>query len=128
MDPDRERQWKAVYPQKRREALETARDAKGRLGELREILNGKKKPELGPELKPTWFDAGLNAWQKKAVKSALSAQDLALIHGPPGTGKTTVLVEIIRQAAAAGQRVLATAPSNVAVDNILEKILEISCN
>src|SRR5208282_6232257 len=51
------------------------------------------------------------------------ADDVALVHGPPGTGKTTVLVEIVRQHASRGERVLATAPSNIAVDNILEKLL-----
>ena len=62
------------------------------------------------------------------MNKALSAQDVALVHGPPGTGKTTVLIEIIRQAAARGHRVLASAPSNVAVDNLLQKLLHDSPN
>src|SRR5262249_55021726 len=53
----------------------------------------------------------------------VAADDVALVHGPPGTGKTTVLVEIVRQHVSRGERVLATAPSNIAVDNILEKLL-----
>lgn len=44
--------------------------------------------------------------------------DVALIHGPPGTGKTTTLVELIRQAVARKEKVLACAPSNVAVDSM----------
>ena len=52
-----------------------------------------------------------------------ASQDVALVHGPPGTGKTTVIVEFIKQAVAAGLRVLACAPSNVAVDNMLTRIV-----
>lgn len=66
---------------------------------------------------------GLNASQQAAVRSALGAQDIMVVHGPPGTGKTTTIVEIIRQAVARGQRVLACAPSNVAVDNMLARLV-----
>ena len=51
---------------------------------------------------------------------ALAARDVALVHGPPGTGKTTALVEIIRQTALAGQFVFAAAPSSTAYDHLLE--------
>ncbi|MFL5377236.1 MAG: AAA domain-containing protein [Myxococcales bacterium] len=66
--------------------------------------------------------AKLNAEQLAALDLAERAQDLALIHGPPGTGKTTVLVEIIRRAAARKTPVLACAPSNLAVDNLVERL------
>ena len=50
---------------------------------------------------------------------------MAIIHGPPGTGKTTTVVDLIRQLVARGETVLACAPSNHAVDNLLEKLLAV---
>jgi len=94
-----------------------------RLAELRDVLIGKRPPEFRPEPDESVLDAGLNATQREAVRFALSARDLALIHGPPGTGKTTTVVEVIRQAIRRGWKVLACAPSNLAVDNIFERLL-----
>lgn len=51
------------------------------------------------------FDKGLNTSQIDAIKFALGASVLALIHGPPGTGKTTTVVELIRQSVARGEKV-----------------------
>lgn len=65
----------------------------------------------------------LNPPQRAAIEFALAAPHVAIIHGPPGTGKTTTVVEFIRQAVAKGDTVLACAPSNHAVDNLLEKLL-----
>ncbi|HYZ88900.1 MAG TPA: AAA domain-containing protein [Myxococcales bacterium] len=64
----------------------------------------------------------LNREQAQALELADRARDLMLVHGPPGTGKTTVLVEVIRRAAARGESVLASAPSNLAVDNLVERL------
>ena len=64
-----------------------------------------------------------NSEQRAATERAEGARDLMLIHGPPGTGKTTVLAEVIRRAVAGGERVLAAAPSNLAVDNLVERLV-----
>jgi len=64
----------------------------------------------------------LNGEQRSALDLAGRADELALVHGPPGTGKTTVLVEVVRRAAARGEPVLACAPSNLAVDNLVERL------
>jgi ATP-dependent RNA/DNA helicase IGHMBP2 len=110
--------------QRQRAALERARTASGeRLAALRDVLLDAVPPgfdarRAGSEHPPT-----LNEVQTEAVQFALSATDFALIHGPPGTGKTTTLVELVRQSVARGEKVLACAPSNLAVDNLLEKLL-----
>jgi len=65
------------------------------------------------------FDTELNQEQQLAVDYALLADDLFCIHGPPGTGKTRTLVEIVRRAVEAGEDVLVCADSNQAVDNLL---------
>ena len=112
----------ATY-QRSRSALERLANArKNRLSELRGISLGEAKASRKSFTIARFFNHGLNPFQREAVKKALEAKDFALIHGPPGTGKTTVLVEVIRQEALRGGRILAGAPSNVAVDNILEKL------
>jgi ATP-dependent RNA/DNA helicase IGHMBP2 len=109
---------------RQRQALDRARSAdKDRLAELRAILLGERDPAFLPESECTPLDPLLNAAQRAAVRFALAARDVALIHGPPGTGKTTTLVELIRQAVRRGEKVLVCAPSNLAVDNLLERLL-----
>ncbi|WP_457591161.1 IGHMBP2 family helicase [Geoglobus sp.] len=68
------------------------------------------------------FDRGLNSSQIRAVSRALAQEDFFLIHGPFGTGKTRTVVEYIRQEVERGRRVLATADSNTAVDNLVERL------
>ena len=70
------------------------------------------------------IDDALDDAQRAAVDAALRADDVALIHGPPGTGKTRTLVEIVRQLVGRGRRVLCTAASNTAVDNLGERLAE----
>src|SRR5205823_12371508 len=90
---------------------------------LRDVLLGAAAPEFAPETPLVPLDASLNQSQEEAVRFALAARDIAIVHGPPGTGKTTAVVELIRQAVRRGERVLACAPSNLAVDNLLERLL-----
>jgi superfamily I DNA and/or RNA helicase len=105
-------------------ALERVRTAsRDRLGELRDILLGNVSPTFEVEEPFTPLDSALNQSQQEAVAFALFAKDVAVLHGPPGTGKTTAVVELIRQAVRRGEKVLACAPSNLAVDNLLERLL-----
>ncbi len=107
---------------RQRGAIGAARNATGRQATLRNMLLGQVEPRFSAE--PAIKILGeLNPPQVDAVRFALSSRDFAIIHGPPGTGKTTTLVEVIRQAVAAGQRVLACASSNTAVDNLLERLV-----
>lgn len=69
-----------------------------------------------------WFDEGLEEDQRDAVRRALG-QDLSLVLGPPGTGKTRTLAELVRQSVARGERVLVTAASHTAVDNLAERLV-----
>lgn len=71
-----------------------------------------------------FYNSNLNDSQKAAVKFCLDANELALIHGPPGTGKTTTVVELILQSIVKGCKILVVAPSNIAVDNIAEKLIQ----
>lgn len=91
-----------------------------------------KAVQLSPEtmrrdcLWREWFSDTLTESQRRAVFLSLLAQDVALIHGPPGTGKTTTVVEVLLQLTSAGFRVLACAPSNIAVDNMLERCFAVA--
>lgn len=113
---------------KMREAIHTVKEARhGRLAYMRDLSLGLKPPAEGDPVKAETLDLlnpRLNEWQKKAVVTVLEAQDAAIIHGPPGTGKTTVLVEVIRNAVREGLFVFATAPSNTACDNLLECLVK----
>ena len=89
-----------------------------------EFYLGLREPEESEPVDFTPFDRSLNAGQKKALSLALGSPDFFLIHGPFGTGKTRTLVELIRQEVARGNKVLATAESNVAVDNLVERLVD----
>ncbi|MDA1230239.1 MAG: AAA domain-containing protein [Planctomycetota bacterium] len=105
-------------------ALQSAAKAKGRFAQLRDLLLGEREPTFHSNMKPPMdISQRLNPSQHDAIRHALASNDLAIIHGPPGTGKTTTVVEVIRLLVARGKRVLACAPSNTAVDNLLERLL-----
>ena len=67
-------------------------------------------------------DVRLNDYQKEAINQSLYTKDFFLIHGPFGTGKTDTLIELIYQEVKKGNKVLAAAESNIAVDNIVERL------
>ncbi|MCP4191982.1 MAG: AAA family ATPase [Planctomycetaceae bacterium] len=100
---------------------------RGRLAILRDVLMGQRTPRFGdlPQLK---FFSNLSDSQRDAVQFALSAEELGIVHGPPGTGKTTTVVEIIRQAVLAGDSVLACGPSNHAADHLASKLSSAGLN
>lgn len=113
-----------VTRQRQLAAISTALQSRGRLGKLRDILMGVSEPTFRAELPEVHFVSQLNDSQQRAVEFALSANDLAIIHGPPGTGKTTTVVELIIQSVKRGERVLAVAPSNTATDNLLARLID----
>lgn len=70
-----------------------------------------------------FVELSLNDSQKDAVRFALASREIALIHGPPGTGKTHTLIELIIQMVRRGYRILVCGPSNISVDNIVERLV-----
>ncbi len=107
--------------QRMKEAVSTLAAADGRLGEIRDLVTGSAEPESARPVEiAAWRNEELDESQRRAVRRAVGADRVHLIHGPPGTGKTTTAVEVIRQHVDRGDAVLATAASNVAVDNVLE--------
>lgn len=105
------------------EALDdTIRAKKNRLADLREILLGAL-PSQQRTIYPMRFP-WLNRTQESAVNKVLSTRDVAIVHGPPGTGKTTTLVEAIYETLHREPQVMVCAQSNTAVDWISEKLVD----
>ncbi len=108
------------------EAIDRTISAKGRLGELRDLIySGRKCEEL--TFTPMRFPY-LNSTQEEGVNKVLRAKDVAIVHGPPGTGKTTTLVEAIHETLRRESQVLVCAQSNMAVDWISEKLTDRGIN
>jgi DNA polymerase alpha-associated DNA helicase A len=94
---------------------------------LQRVLLGLSSPgRPDPAEDVVFFDPTLNDSQKDAVRFALGSPEIALIHGPPGTGKTYTLIELILQFLKRDQRVLVCGPSNISVDNIVERLASTS--
>jgi len=98
----------------------------GRLTELREVLCGNREAEFD-DFKYVGIP-GLNPSQNEALGHVLNAKDVAIVHGPPGTGKTTTLIECIAQAAKREKQLLVCAQSNNAVDLLSEKLIQRGIN
>ncbi|KAG2073937.1 DNA helicase [Suillus decipiens] len=100
---------------------------------IRVLLGISPPSEKIPISEVKFFDESLNPSQQQAVKFALESREVACIHGPPGTGKTHTLIEIIRQLTSPSERsinekqkrILVCGASNLSVDNILERLLAI---
>ena len=108
------------------EALDRVIKGKGRLGYLRDLFYSHQKPETF--VFPPMHFPYLNPTQEEAVNMVLRAKDVAIVHGPPGTGKTTTLVEAIRETLMRENQVLVCAQSNMAVDWISEKLVDRGIN
>lgn len=109
------------------QALSNVMKAKNnRLADLRDILIGKA-PAGRRSLFPIRFP-WLNTTQEEAVNHVLAAKDVSIVHGPPGTGKTTTLVEAIYETLHRENQVLVCAQSNTAVDWISEKLVDRGIN
>lgn len=112
------------------EALDRVMKAKGRLGYLRDLFYSKGQGGMKAEtfsFAPMRFPY-LNKTQEDAVNKVLRAKDVAIVHGPPGTGKTTTLVEAIYETLRRENQVLVCAQSNMAVDWISEKLVDRGVN
>ncbi|KAM4721449.1 DNA-binding protein SMUBP-2 isoform 2-T2 [Rhinophrynus dorsalis] len=95
----------------------------GPASSLIDVLFYSSAPSSSAQSRPLeFFNLSLDDSQKEAVVFSLNQREVAVVHGPPGTGKTTTVVEIILQAVKQGLKVLCCAPSNVAVDNLVERL------
>lgn len=95
-----------------------------RIAELREMIEGNI-PLTFQKINNDIIIPQLNLSQNKAVRHVLSVNDIGVIHGPPGTGKTTSLVQAIRLTLQTENQILVCAPTNSAVDLITEKLIEL---
>ncbi|XP_022634850.1 DNA-binding protein SMUBP-2 isoform X1 [Vigna radiata var. radiata] len=97
---------------------------RGPASDLIPVLFGERQPAVSKkDISFTPYNRNLDQSQKEAVLKALSSKNVFLLHGPPGTGKTTTVVEIILQEVKRGSKILACAASNIAVDNIVERLV-----
>ncbi|EFA77908.1 AN1-type zinc finger-containing protein [Heterostelium album PN500] len=107
---------------KMRDAIERLKTTNSPITDI--LFSNQEPTHTIKKVKISAVSKKLNQPQIEAIEFALSSNEIALIHGPPGTGKTTTVVEFIVQVCKGGGRVLACGPSNLSVDNILERLLE----
>jgi CRISPR/Cas system-associated exonuclease Cas4 (RecB family) len=105
-------------------SVDAVHRAQGRSGELARRILGIEPPRTPLESLQIESIGNLNSIQQDAVRVAMGAPDYAVILGPPGTGKTAVIVELLVQLARSGKRALAVSITNTAVDNIVERLLD----
>ncbi len=98
-----------------------------RLADLRDILLGKIATSIQEHIVAD-HPKHLNESQQKALQHIISCNDVGIIHGPPGTGKTTTLVQAIAQTVKTEQQVLVCTPSNASIDLLVEKLSEFGLN
>jgi len=110
------------------DSLDKLNSLSGRKKILRDKLLGIKEPEFENIKDLSFFNENLSSSQRKAVKKALGAKDFFLVHGPPGTGKTMTCIEILQQESKTEKEILATADSNTAVDNIVQRLVKRGVN
>ncbi len=106
---------------------EVIKAEKSRVSELREILLGYRSPVTShqvPETGDKKLPSQLNESQHRALDKIFESSDVAIIHGPPGTGKTTTLVQAIVHTVNVEKQVLVCAPSNAAIDLLVDKLSE----
>lgn len=107
-------------------ALQTMESAEsGRVAEMRDVIMGVRAAEVRPVPESAVEHLGhLNESQRAAVRNILGADHLSLIHGPPGTGKTTTLVAAVGELVKTESRVLFCTPSNSAADLVTMRLAE----
>lgn len=109
-----------VMEQTLKQVKKASRD---RLAELRDILLGRQLPQQSSQHQEIEMPQ-LNASQNKAVNAILASRAVSIVHGPPGTGKTTTIVQAVKQLTKTESTVLVSAPSNTAVDLITERLAQ----
>lgn len=106
------------------DAIQVLQWGKEAVHPLKNALFGQSKPKFSDTPASvsalSFFNRRLNESQKSAVLQALRARSFFLIHGPPGTGKTTTCIELVAQLVQRGERALVTGDSNTSVDNLVE--------
>lgn len=110
-----------TYQEMEKALKKVMKASKDRLAEIRDILMGRQQSKADIFIQPKDIIT-LNPSQNKAVHAISTTLDVAIIHGPPGTGKTTTLVQAIKKTVEKENTVLVTAPSNTAVDLLTERL------